>query len=130
MLEDALDDLPAFPLVFGAEEGARRRAEPERAVVTGLDVPRLLERQATVRGQSKTFAALPGLAEVRRALDGRAVDEVVRRDVHGAVVRDRVEDVPAGEHGVLDLPRKPVLVAPEDEEPFSGADKDRQTHDG
>jgi hypothetical protein len=106
VLEQPAVDLPRLAAVGGAEEHARSGAEVEVTVRARLDVPALLERQLGVLGQAEPLRALPALAEIVGALDGRAVDPVVGGDVDGAVARvaDRVEDLPAGEQRPLELP--------------------------
>src|SRR2546425_3525866 len=83
-----------------------------------LDVPHALQGIHALRHR-QLLGALPGLAAVVRALHGRAVDEVVRRDVERAIARipSRVEHLPARQERALDLPVAAGIVAPEEEEP-------------
>src|SRR5712691_12563318 len=108
MLEQGAVRLPRRAAVVGAEEHVRIAARPERGRLRrmpGLDVPHALQRLLSI-GHRQLLGALPRLAEVVRALNCRAVDEVVRRDVEGAVPRihRRVEDLPALQQRPLDFP--------------------------
>src|SRR5207342_2865097 len=94
MVDEAQHWLPAPAAVARAEEDVRCVAEPQRPVRARLDVPSLLERQLVIFGQPEFFAALPGLAAVAGALDGRAVDGVVRGGEDRTVVLDGMEHVP------------------------------------
>src|SRR5438270_2166515 len=91
VLDQAHHRFPCFASVVRPEERPRRGAEPDRVAVTRLDVPGLLEREPGLLGQAESLASLPRLAAVVRALDGRAVDPVVRGRVERAVCLDRVE---------------------------------------
>src|SRR5438105_137273 len=96
------------PLPSSRSQLSPRSSEPERLrlrLVPRPEVRRLLELQLALLRQAELFRALPGLAEVVRAVHGRAVDEVVRAGVERAVARvdDRVEDVPAGQKRAFDL---------------------------
>ena len=127
--DDAVHRLPRLAAVVRAKEDARRGAEPEPALLAlapGLDVPGLLQRQACVLGKPELLGACPRLAPIGRAVDGRAVDLVVRRRVDRPVPRvdDRVEDRPAGEEGPGERPVAPPVVALEEEEALARADED------
>jgi hypothetical protein len=128
VLDQAHDRFPVLASIVRSEECAWRRAEPERVPVAGLDVPRLLEREPSLLRQPEPLAALPGLASVGRALDGRAVHEVVRRRVQRPVVLGRMEDLPAGERRLFDRPLPAVLVAAEDEQALASPDQNRGSH--
>src|SRR5204863_7609362 len=121
------------PAVAAAEERGRRAAEPERlrlVRVARLDVPGLLPGQAALLGQPDLLGALPGLAEVARAVRRRAVDRVVRRRMQRprARVAHRVEDLPAGEMRALDRPIAAGFVAGQDEQALLGTDEDGSSH--
>src|SRR5512132_2666935 len=133
MLDHRLDGLPRGAAVAAAEERAGSAAEEQglRLVrVPRLDVPRLLPGEAALLGEANALGTLPGLAEVGRAVRGRAVDPVVRGRVDdaGARVAHSVEDFPAGEVGPLDAPVAPGFVAGEDEQTLAGADEDGDSH--
>src|SRR4029077_5846070 len=99
-----------------------------RPVRAWLDVPRLLERQLVILGQSEALAPFPRLAAIVGALDGCPVDGVVRSGEDRSVVRHRVEHVPPCEVRAFDCPVASGLVALEDEEPFPGADQNCRSH--
>ena len=113
VLEEAVDELEGHAAVVGAEEDAGVSAEPER-VRPRLDVPGRVQLQLAVLGQAEGLGALPRLPAVGRAMDGGAVDEVVRGGVERPVARvdDSVVDRPTGKERPLGLP---VL---HDEEPL------------
>ena len=128
MLEDAAIRLPGVAAVVGTEEHAGIAAETERLRLLRrprLDVPRRLQRQARLLGQADLLRPLPCLATVRRALDGRPVDGVIRRRVQRPVTRvdDRVVHPPATEQRAIGLPAPAIVVASEQEEPLAGADE-------
>ena len=87
-------------------------------------MPDPLELQARLLRQADLLRALPGPAEIGRAVHRPAVDEAVRRRVQDAValIDDCVVHRPAGQQRALELPLLAVLVAAEEEEPLPGAD--------
>jgi len=91
-------------------------------------MPRLLEGQAGLLRQAEALAPFPGLASVGRALNGRAVDAVVRGHVEIVLVLDRVEDVPPRQERIVDLPGAAVRAAAQDEEPLPRSDENGQAH--
>jgi hypothetical protein len=128
VLENAAVRFPALAGVVGAEEDAGVSSQIERVGLlrpAGLDVPRRFERQRRFLGQAELLRALPGLPAVRRALDGRTVDEVVGRRVNGAVTRvdGRVVDPPAVQQRALRLPLTAIVVSLEQEESLARADQ-------
>jgi hypothetical protein len=127
MLEDPTVRLPGHASVPGAEEHARIASEPEcprLARRAGLDVPRRVQLEAALLGQTELLGALPVGAFVARAVDGGAVERVVRGRVENPVapVADGVVVRPAREEGTLDLPRFARVVSMQEEEPFSRRD--------
>src|SRR5215218_3021417 len=128
MVDEAQHRLPTLAPVTRVKEDARRTAEPERPVGARLDMPCLLERQLVILGQAEPFAALPRLAAVVRALDGRAVHGVIRGGEDRGVVLDGVEHVPSAQVRPFDFPVTPPLIALEDEEALAGAHQDPQRH--
>ena len=76
------------------------------------------------------LGARPGPSAVGGAVDGGAVDLVVRRRVDRPVARvdDCVEDRPAGEERAREAPVAPALVALEDEEALPRSDQDADHH--
>src|SRR5919201_2046722 len=99
-------------------------------VSSWLYLPGLLEREPAVLGQADSLRALPGPAQVARAVNGRAVDEVVRGCVEHAVagIAHGVEDFPTGQVRSVDRPRTPVLAAGDHEQPLAGTDQGGNSH--
>src|SRR5919108_572799 len=117
MLEETPDELEGDAAVVGAEEDAGIAAKPER-VRPRLDVPGRVQLQLAILGQAEGLGTLPRLPAVGGAMDGGAVDEVVRSGVERPVawVDDGVVDRPAGEERPLGL----SLVHDEEPLPRSG----------
>ena len=128
VLEEAQVRLPALAAVIRTEEHARIAPEIQRLGLlrpARLDVPRGIQQEPRLLRQADLRRPPPGSTPVGRALNRRAVDDMVRRGEDRAVahIDDRVIDPPALEQRALDLPAEAMVIATKQEQPLAGADK-------
>ena len=127
--DEALHGLPRAPesslrkRTPGAPPSQRRPFSPSRP---GRTCQVFSSVRPALLGEAELLGARPRLAAIGRAVDGRAVDEAVRGGVDRAVTRvgNGVEDLPARQQRVGDLPVAAVLVGGEDEEALPRADEE------
>src|SRR5438876_10838106 len=123
VFEQTLIHGPRHAAVVGPAEDTWIAPEPQFGVLAGLDVPRRVQLELAVLGQSELFGPLPGLPQVVGTMDARAVEEAVGRRVERAVtgIDDGVVHAPAGKQRALDLPACAPITA-EQEEALARAD--------
>ena len=105
MVDQAQHRLRLSPRSPEHEQDARRTAGPQRPVTPSSTCHVFSSFELVTLGQAEPFAALPRRAPVLRALDGRAVDGVIRGDEDRPVVLDRMETSHPGRNG-LPRPRR------------------------